>query len=70
MDGAIAMTGQVTLIVYARLPGTSSASTTLTVNELLPTVVGVPASTPAAESASPAGSVPALTENVNGPTPL
>ena len=47
----------------------STLSSALTVNTAAPATVGVPVSSPAADSDSPAGSAPALTTNVCGPTP-
>ena len=43
-------------------------STTWSVKLNVPASVGRPASTPAGDSVSPFGSVPALTENVRGVT--
>ena len=46
-----------------------AASVTAMVNVAGPAAVGVPLNCPAADSVSPAGSVPALTVNVNGAMP-
>src|SRR5512145_1090352 len=63
------MTAHATLIEYARLPGTWSASDTETVNAKLPVCEGAPVRLPSGANDSPGGRLPALTENVNGATP-
>ena len=53
--------------MYARLPRSPAASVAVTVNAELPAWVGVPVRAPAADRVSPAGRLPAVIANVNGP---
>jgi hypothetical protein len=48
---------------------TPKASVTLIVKLDVPTVVGIPLNTPAADRLSPFGSVPELTDHVSGAVP-
>ena len=53
----------------AILPEPPLESVTVTVNEKLPPAVGVPESTPAVDSVSPAGKAPEVDPNERAPTP-
>jgi len=68
-DPLTAMAGHSTASVYAWLPVQPFASVAVTVKPELPSVGGVPLSTPFAASDSPAGSAPDVTEYVYAASP-